>query len=99
MPDLSLDTALSDLIGWWLQCRCDCGRGVTIPCRMIRERVGPHRTLYHVLPRLRCEVCRSAFASVVAVTNPASGAPGRYNVPDGPRIVLAGEGERRVLEL
>ena len=89
MPDFSLDAPLSDLTGWWLQSTCDCGRSVTIPCRMLRDRVGPHRTLYHVLPRLRCSTCGGIFTSIVAVTNPASGAPGRWGAPDGPRIVLA----------
>ena len=66
MPDLSPDAPLSDLTDSWLQCRCDCGRSVTIPCRMIRDRVGPHGTLYHAVPRLRCEVCGSGFAHIVA---------------------------------
>ena len=39
---------------------------------MIAERVGSHWTLYHVVPRLRCEVCTDVFASIVAVTDPAS---------------------------
>jgi hypothetical protein len=58
--------------------------------RMILDRVGAHRTLYHVVSRLRCRTCGNAFARVITVTDPASGANERGDAPDGPRITLVG---------
>ena len=88
MTELSLHVPLAMLSGWWLQCRCDCGRSVTMPCALLAKRVGGTRTLYHILPRIRCETCSGVFSSIVGTDTPSSGTAGRIGAPDGVRIIL-----------
>ncbi len=70
-PDFSLDHALPDWPGCWLEVRCPCSPRVTnLPVRMLTERHGA-RPFRAVLAALRCSDCRGKPAPVYLVAGQA----------------------------
>lgn len=53
----SISSRLSDVLDWWIELRCDCGRSLMVPCRVLAADMKQDRTLREVTAKLRCVVC------------------------------------------
>ena len=67
---------LADIIDWWIEVHCACGRSADVPVRMLAQRHGPSSRLPPFVARLRCQVCGAKPLTVDLVDNPQVGAPG-----------------------
>lgn len=70
------DTEISELSGFWLLTRCECGRSSALPLRLLAAQLGWRKTLRTIVPKLKCKDCGSKPVEVVLTDNPASGPGG-----------------------
>jgi hypothetical protein len=66
-----LTSRLSQLQDIWLQPLCpSCNRLADVACVVLAMKLGKHRVLKDILPRLKCSVCGAAPSLVKAADQP-----------------------------
>lgn len=76
------DSAIADLAGLWLECRCGCGENAYLPLRRLAAQLGWKRTLRTILPRLKCSSCGGRPDVVNLLAEPASKTAPRHVLTD-----------------
>lgn len=94
MPETALATPVRELDGCYLRVRCpaaaQCSKVSEVTIKNLVRQHNGMATLTELLPRLRCNICRSR-AGHVELCGPRVAAPGSYAPPSSAwQVVLIG---------
>ena len=88
LPGL-LAARIGDLLGWWLEVECGCGRSASFPFRWMVEvrNIPADRCLAEVMPK-RCSKCGNRPVAFALTDDPAGTASGYGGSDPGKRVSL-----------